>query len=149
MSHLVEERLDVVLAEQTRPAMAHAGKVRHEDDHRQLKATGPSATRSAHDPQQMLGGCVGRQLRTRAELYIQVRVILVDAPRAPHGVMRGTGRLSLARVQVTVNRANHAATVSASLPFSCTAGVSASCDVFDSMSRDDACSDEDMKKKLV
>ena len=42
-----------------------------------------------------------------------------------------------------------AATVSASLPFSCTAGVSASCDVFDSMSRDDACSDEDMKKKLV
>ena len=109
MSHLVEERLDVVPAEQTRPAMAHAGKVRHEDDHRQLKATGPSATRSAHDPEQMLGRCVGRQLRTRAELYIQVRVILVDAPRAPHGVMRGTGRLSLARVQVTVNRANHAA----------------------------------------
>ena len=41
-----------------------------------------------------------------------------------------------------------ATTVSASLPSSCTAGVSASCDVFDSMSRDDACSDEDMKKKI-
>lgn len=111
MAHFVEERLDLLPAQEADAALCARGplEVGHEHHDGQLEAPRAPWRRGALDVEQVRQVDVARQLGRVAEAHVVLYVVAVDAARAPHRVVRGARRLACARVQVAVDGADDAA----------------------------------------
>lgn len=111
MTHLVEERLDLVPAQEAHAAVRCRGplEVGHEHHDRELEASRAARRRDAFDVQQIREVHVPGQVVRVAVPHVVLDIVRVHAARAAHRVVRGARRLARARVQVAVDRADHAA----------------------------------------
>lgn len=98
MAHFVKQRFHIVPSEQGRASNLDSPKVGRENNDRALILAGWASDRVA--------------LNARAVPLVQIRhhvtrhIIIVDPPRAPHGIVRRIGRFPLAREKVAVNHTN-------------------------------------------